>query len=78
MMSDDKIKNVMAQIFGINLEAISDDASPGNIDQWDSLRHMNLIIALEEEFEIRFSDESISEMVSLDLIKFHLAELLKK
>lgn len=76
MRFNDRIKKVMAEIFGIDQTVIGDDASPGNIEQWDSLRHMNLIVALEEEFDVRFPDEGISEMVSLDLIKFHLQSLL--
>lgn len=77
MVLNDRVKTVMAQIFGVDKAVIGDNASPGNIEQWDSLRHMNLIVALEEEFDLRFPDDSISEMVSLSLILFHLEEALR-
>jgi len=76
MGRNERIKKVMAQIFGVAQSAIGDDASPGSIEQWDSLRHMNLIVGLEEEFDLRFPDECISEMVSFNLIVFHLRTLL--
>lgn len=41
-------------------------------------KHMNLIVALEEEFSVRLPDEHISEMVSYKLIEFHLRALLPK
>ncbi|MFA6051854.1 MAG: acyl carrier protein [Methylobacter sp.] len=75
-MINQNIKKVMGEVFGIDQASIGEDASPGNIEQWDSLRHMNLVVALEEEFEVRLPDESISEMVSFKLIEFHLCALL--
>lgn len=75
MVSDERVKKVMAEVFGVDQNTIDNDASPGSIEQWDSLRHMNLVVGLEEEFDVRFPDESISEMVSFNLIVFHLRAL---
>ncbi len=44
------------------------------IATWDSLNHMNLIVALEEEFNVRFSEEEINELLSLDLIELVIKE----
>ncbi len=76
MVRNERIARVMAEVFGIDPSMINEDASPGGIEQWDSLRHMNLVVALEEEFDVRFPDDSISEMVSFKLIMFHLKSLL--
>ena len=54
---NDRIKNVMSSVLAVPIGEINDDASPDNIDSWDSLKHMNLIIALEEEFSLELSDE---------------------
>jgi acyl carrier protein len=67
-MIAERIKSVMAQIFEVPVSAISDDASPETIEQWDSLRHMNLILALEGEFKIEFTDQQIPEILSLSSI----------
>jgi acyl carrier protein len=45
------------------------------VEQWDSLRHMNLVVALEEEFRVRFTDQQIDELLSLRLILLTLKEL---
>ncbi|MDD5198753.1 MAG: acyl carrier protein [Terrimicrobiaceae bacterium] len=60
-----RIKRVMASVFGIEESQIGDDSSSETIEEWDSLRQMNLILALEEEFGIRFSDEETLETLSL-------------
>ena len=73
-----KIKNIMASVFDVSIDDINDDSSPDNIGSWDSLRHMNLITVLEEEFDIRLNDEQITEMMNFSLIKLIVSEELKK
>ncbi|HTH97515.1 MAG TPA: acyl carrier protein [Stellaceae bacterium] len=41
----------------------------GSFPQWDSLGHFNFLMAVEEEFDTRFSLEEISELKSLDDIE---------
>jgi len=65
---EERIKNVMAAVFNVSPEQISDDASPHQIAAWDSLKHMNLIFALEEEFDIHFEEAEVASMVSFDII----------
>lgn len=74
-MRADEIRKVMGAVFGIEATSIGEDASPGNIEQWDSLRHMNLVLALEEEFSVRFSEEAIDQLISFRLIDLALKEL---
>ena len=66
---EDRIKNIMSAVFEIPEEQIKDNSSPDTIESWDSLKHMNLIIALEEEFEVEFTDNEIYEMMNYTLIK---------
>ena len=47
-----------------------------NIKTWDSLGHMNLILALEDEFKITIPDEDAGNVSSYKLIKVVLEELL--
>ena len=63
-----RIKYVMSITFGVDIEQISDDASPESIDKWDSLKHMQLILSLEEEFDVEFSDKEVVEVVSYQKI----------
>ena len=68
----DRIKNVMSAVFEVSVDKINDNASPDTIESWDSLKHMNLIIALEEEFNVEFSDSETVELLSYKLISIIL------
>lgn len=71
-----KVLTVMAAVFKMNVADIPDDAAPGLVERWDSLRHMNLVIALEEEFQIRFSDDEVVDLMDLTTIITTLKERL--
>ena len=43
--------------------------------KWDSLNHLNLIVELEDEFNVSFEPEDIAEMKSLDIIETKLNRL---
>jgi len=65
----ENIKEVMSLVLEVPAENIDDGSSPDTIESWDSLKHMNLIVALEEEFKIQFTDEEIVEMMSFSIIE---------
>lgn len=73
---DNHIKNVMSAVFEIPIDEIDDDSSPDNVGSWDSLKHMNLVVALEEEFDIELIDDEIVEMMNLSQIKSIVMEKL--
>ena len=54
-----RIKNIISAVFEIPADSINDNSSPDSIESWDSLKHMNLVVALEEEFEIELTDDEI-------------------
>ena len=72
-MMEDKIKEVFSNIFGTPLNEINGQSSPDTIENWDSINHMKLITALEEEFNVEFTDEQILEMQNVKLIKYILS-----
>lgn len=72
----DRVIAVMAIVFNIPETDISDSAMIGVTRNWDSLKHMNLILALEDEFGISFTDEESVEMMNLPLIIEILSEKL--
>ena len=71
---ENRIKGVMSVVFEIKAETINDDSSPDNISNWDSLKHMMLIGALEDEFEIYFSNEEMMELLNFKLINIIIKE----
>jgi acyl carrier protein len=61
---ENRIKKILGNIFNINRNLINKKTSSSNIAKWDSLKHMNLIMALEEEFNTEFTDEEIVYIMS--------------
>ncbi len=72
-----KLKEVLSAVFEVSVESITDASSSDTIENWDSLRHLNLIIALEEEFHVVIPDEEVGNMVNFKLIELVLNDLLK-
>ena len=68
-MKINEIKKVMSQVFELDLSIIPDDASVENVDNWDSMAHMKLIIALEKQFGVTFNEEQIAKSLSLEAFK---------
>lgn len=77
MLNDDTLKQVMATMLKVDPSTITADSSMDNMLNWDSLRHMNLVLALEEEFNVAIPDEDAGNITSYKLIKLVLEDLLK-
>ena len=71
------IKEVLSAVIDVPLEEIVDDASMDDLEAWDSLAQMNLVIALEEEFDVTIPDEEVGTMLSLPLILSVLNEIIQ-
>ncbi|MCX6142676.1 MAG: acyl carrier protein [Ignavibacteriales bacterium] len=71
---EQKLRELLSKIFEVPLNAISENASPDTIETWDSLRHMNLVVALEQAFNVELSDDQVVEILSYKLIKIVLQE----
>jgi acyl carrier protein len=52
----------------LDLDAISESDSAETVKSWDSVRHLNLILAIEERFGLTFEIDEIPEMVSVRAI----------
>lgn len=76
MLNEDALKQLIATMLNVEPELIGADASMDNIPNWDSLRHMNLVLALEEEFKVQIPDEDAGNITSYRLIKLVLDDLL--
>ncbi|MDR7132689.1 acyl carrier protein [Algoriphagus sp. 4150] len=67
----------MSVVFEISHSEIYEYSSIDTIQNWDSIRQLNLIIALEEEFQISIPDEEIGNMVNYKIIYHVILEALE-
>jgi acyl carrier protein len=70
----EKLNKILSENFKITLEESEKNLGMKDINNWDSLSHMNLIVAIEEEFKIQLTGDEIAEMTTFDSIR----EIVKK
>ncbi len=63
----EELKQVFLDV--LEVRSISDKDSVETITSWDSVRHLSLIMALEERFGVAFEAEEIPELISVAAIR---------
>jgi acyl carrier protein len=61
----DEVRGIASDIFGVAVAKLTADSSPDTVDTWDSVQHLNLVLALEERFGLQLSPEEIDQMKTL-------------
>lgn len=74
MNNTEKLKTVLANVFNIEKAQVGEETSVDNVESWDSLNHLKLVLALEQEFNISFTEEQSVEILNWPLIKVTLEE----
>lgn len=65
-----RVRQIMADLFRLAPEKIDDRTAMDNVEAWDSANHINLTLALEEEFGISFDVAEIESMLTfLDVVQ---------
>jgi acyl carrier protein len=72
-----KVRTIAADIFEVPESSLEPGSSPDTIGSWDSLHHLNFVVALEEGFGVQFSPEEIEQLLSIELTLALLEEKLK-
>lgn len=70
-MNDDKIASRTAKVFtGVFGPTVAFDRSLSRLDEprWTSLKHVEFIIALEQEFDVRFDGADATDMTSIGVV----------
>ena len=70
----ERVKTVLSRVFNVGEEVVNENSSPDTIEKWDSMGHLNLAVALEEEFKTELSEEEIMELMNFKLIVLMLKE----
>jgi acyl carrier protein len=68
----DRIKTILAQTIGKPAENIPDNARINEIPEWDSLRNLEFMLALEKEFKIKIPAFQMINLKSLDAIQDYI------
>ena len=66
------LQETIANALSISKDQLSDSLQYGDIPEWDSLGHMNIMMALEDEFAVEITTETIAQLVSIAAIREYL------
>ena len=58
----EKLNEVFRDIFDDEDITVSDGTTADDIEDWDSLEHINLVVAIEKEFDIKFNMSEVNKM----------------
>ncbi len=72
-----QVQDLLSQVFQVPAAEIRSDLAFGDIPQWDSMGHMDVMVSLEERFGVEVSAETIGELVSVPAICAYLGEKVK-
>ncbi len=72
---EERIKDVMSAVFEVDADSINEDSSQDTIENWDSIKHLDLIVSLEDEFGVSIPLEEVQNMRNVKIIKLTIEEL---
>jgi acyl carrier protein len=65
---EDRVRKLLADVVGAPVDEVALTAPLNQLDGWESLNLVNLMIALEDEFKLSFSPEQVGELNSIEAI----------
>ena len=57
-----RLTSVFRQVFDDDELVIGPQTSASDVDAWDSINHVNLIIAVEREFKVRLRSSEVADL----------------
>lgn len=76
MPGEERLREVVAAMLELDVADVDDDTSTDTVLTWDSVRHMNLVIALEQAFDITIPDDDVATMTSYPIVRAVVEEQL--
>lgn len=63
-----RVHALIVSLFPLADDVASSELRLGNPPEWDSIGHMQLLVAIEENFKIRFPNHEIARLVTIEAI----------
>ena len=64
----EQVRQLVSDIFSVPLEQVDANSSPETIEAWDSMQHLNLVLAVEDKFNLQFTPEEMEQMRTVEQI----------
>ena len=77
MNIEEKVKEIIAKVLEVKAEDINEDTAIGDIPEWDSLSHIQIISAIEKEFGFNFTPDVMMDLEDVSDIVAAVEERVK-
>ena len=67
MTTIEQVRRLAADVMRKPIDEVPADGTRDSISGWDSMAHVNLVLALEQHFDVQFKPEEMIEMLSIEL-----------
>jgi acyl carrier protein len=64
-----QLYNIIGKVLGVDAATLNDESNAQNTANWDSLRHIEVIFAVESAFHVRFTMPEIANLRKLGDIR---------
>ena len=64
----ERVRTIASDVLQVSVQQLTPQSSPQEIDNWDSVHHLNLVLALEQEFGLQLDPEDIDRMTSIEQV----------
>lgn len=64
----EQIRRIASDVFSVPQEEINGGSSPESLERWDSIQHLNFVLALEERFHFQLTPEEIEQMRNIEQV----------
>ncbi len=68
----EQVRTIVGDVLQVPVAAVGLHSSPENMEQWDSVQHLNIILAIEESFGLQFDPDEIDSMKTVEQIVLRL------
>jgi acyl carrier protein len=62
---EDRVRKIIADVLGMDLSEVGPDFSHRDTDRWDSLKHMEIVTAVEQAFSVTLMVDEMTLMTSV-------------
>jgi acyl carrier protein len=73
-----RLSTIFRDVFDDESLVLRDDLTAEDVENWDSLTHINLIVAIEKEFRIRFTTAEVSRLKNVGELEALVAAKVKQ
>ena len=73
----ERVRSIAADVLKVPPATITPESSTETVEGWDSVQHLNLVLALEQEFSLQFDPEEIDQMNSIGRVASIIESKLK-